>query len=58
MPVETAVRGLVEGIRRDRFMIIPGWKVKTTYWMYRLTPTWLWNVVTDAIVARARGHLT
>lgn len=56
--VERAVHALVEGIEHDRFMIIPGWKVKITYWTYRLTPTWLWNVVTDAIVARARAHLT
>jgi hypothetical protein len=30
MPVETAARGLVDGIRRDGFMIIPGFKVKLT----------------------------
>jgi NAD(P)-dependent dehydrogenase (short-subunit alcohol dehydrogenase family) len=53
MPVEAAVRGLVEGIERDEFMIVPGWKVKLTYWMYRLTPMWLWNVITDSIVAKA-----
>lgn len=53
MPVETAVRGLVNGIRRDEFMVIPGWKVKLTYWMHRVTPDWLWNAITDAIVAKA-----
>lgn len=58
MSAETAVRRLIEGIERNRFMIMPGWKVKTTYWMYRLTPTWLWNAITDAIVARARSHPT
>jgi len=34
-PVEDAVRGLVNGIESVEFMIIPGWKVKTTYWMHR-----------------------
>ena len=53
MPVEAAVRGLVHGIQRDKFLIIPGFKVKFTYWMHRLTPTWLWNMVTDGMVARA-----
>jgi 3-dehydrosphinganine reductase len=53
MPVERAVRGLIEGIKGDQFMIIPGLKVKLTYWMHRLAPDWLWNVTTDAIVANA-----
>ena len=53
IPVEVAVRGLVEGIERDEAMIIPGWKVKFTYWLYRLTPVRLWNAITDAIVAKA-----
>jgi len=53
MSSDVAVRGLVHGIRRDQFLIIPGFKVKLTYWMHRLTPTWLWNAVTDRMVARA-----
>jgi short-subunit dehydrogenase len=53
MPVETAVRGLVKGIESDEFMIIPGWKVNLTYWAHRVTPDWLWNGITDAIVAKA-----
>ena len=53
MPIEAAVRGLVNGIGRDEFMIIPGWKVKFTYWMYRLAPASLWNLITDAIVSKA-----
>lgn len=53
MPVESAVRGLVQGIRSDEFMIIPGFKVKLTYWMYRITPGWLWNAITDAMVQKA-----
>ena len=53
MPVEAAVRGLVKGIKHDEAMIIPGWKVKFTYWMHRITPDRLWNAFTDAIVAKA-----
>jgi 3-dehydrosphinganine reductase len=53
MPVDTAVRGLIEGIRRNQFMIIPGLKVQLTYWMHRLAPDWLWNGMTDAMVAKA-----
>ncbi|HEY6301885.1 MAG TPA: SDR family NAD(P)-dependent oxidoreductase [Terriglobales bacterium] len=53
MPVEAAVRGLVEGIEHDEAMIIPGWKVKFTYWMHRITPDRMWNAITDSIVAKA-----
>ena len=59
MPVDAAVRGLVRGIQLDEFLIIPGFGVKLTYWMHRLTPTWLLNVVTDSVVAgglRAEDH--
>ena len=34
-------------------MIIPGFKVRLTYWMHRLLPDELWNAITDAIVAKA-----
>ncbi len=57
MSVEAAVRGLVNGVRRDQFMIVPGFKVKFTYLMYRLTPNWLWNAITDAIVAKALRNM-
>ena len=58
MPVEAAVRGLVKGIEHDEAMIIPGWKVKFTYWMHRITPDRLWNAVTDGIVAKATREST
>ena len=58
MPVEAAVRGLVKGIEHDEAMIIPGWKVKFTYWMHRVTPDRLWNAVTDTIVAKALREST
>ena len=58
MPVDAAVRGLVKGIEHDEAMIIPGWNVKFTYWMHRITPDRLWNAVTDAIVAKALREST
>ncbi|HEY7067644.1 MAG TPA: SDR family NAD(P)-dependent oxidoreductase [Chloroflexota bacterium] len=57
MPVETAVRGLIEGIRRDEFMIIPGFKVQLTYWLHRVLPDRAWNAITDALVAQALRNL-
>lgn len=51
MPPETAVRGLVD--RERRVHDHSGFKVKLTYWMHRLTPDWMWNAITDAIVAKA-----
>lgn len=53
MPVDEVIQGLVDGIRNDEFLIIPGLKVKLTYWAHRITPPWLWHTVTDAIVADA-----
>jgi hypothetical protein len=53
MPADAAVRGLVNGIQRDDFLIIPGFKVKLMYWTHRLLPVGLWNTITDAIVAKA-----
>lgn len=53
MPVDAAVHGLIQGIQRDRFLIIPGLGVQLTYWMHRLTPSWLWHAMTDNMVAKA-----
>ena len=53
MPVDEVIQGLIDGIRNDEFLIIPGLKVKLTYWAHRITPPWLWHTVTDAIVADA-----
>jgi len=58
MPVEAAVRGLVKGIEHDEAMIVPGRKVKFTYWMHRITPDRVWNAVTDTIVAKALREST
>jgi short-subunit dehydrogenase len=56
MLVEAAVHGLVTGIQRDQFMIIPGFKTKLTYWLYRFTPTSFWNRFTDKLVSRALNN--
>jgi len=52
---EFAVRKLIAGIERGKFLIIPGWRSKVVYWAFRLTPLALWNWVTDAIVAYANA---
>uniref|UniRef100_UPI003F49358E SDR family NAD(P)-dependent oxidoreductase n=1 Tax=Cupriavidus necator TaxID=106590 RepID=UPI003F49358E len=54
MPVEVAVRGLLHGLSRGKFLIVPGWRSKALYWAARLTPLPLWNAIADAIVARAQ----
>lgn len=53
MGCEDAVRALLRGVRRNRPLIIPGWRSKLVYWAARLTPLPLWNFITDALVARA-----
>ena len=53
MSMEQAVSGLLDGIRRKQFMIVPGFKAKLTHWLLRLTPLPLWHAITDAIVAHA-----
>lgn len=53
MPVESAVQGLVRGIQRDDFLIIPGLKTKLMYWTHRVLPVGVWNAVTDRIVAQS-----
>ena len=53
MSPEAAARELVRGIRSDQFLIIPGLKMKLAWWLYRLTPVWMWNSITDSIVAKA-----
>ena len=50
LPATVAVGALMRGIERGRFLIIPGWRAKLVFWMYRLTPTPLWNAVSDALV--------
>ncbi|MFZ3183505.1 MAG: SDR family NAD(P)-dependent oxidoreductase [Pseudomonas sp.] len=50
---EHAVSALISGIQRGKFLIIPGLRNKLVHWAVRVTPTSLWNVITDAIVARA-----
>ncbi len=53
LPPEQAIDGLLQGIRRNRFMIVPGWKNRLTHWALRLTPLPLWQAITDGIVGHA-----
>lgn len=49
---QVVVRGLLSGIRRKQFLIIPGIRSKLVYWAQRWTPMVLWHLVTDAIIRR------
>lgn len=51
--LDQAIDGLFDGLRRDRFLIVPGLRTRLVHWALRLTPEPLWNVITDAIVGRA-----
>jgi len=51
LPVEPAVAALVDGILKDRFLIVPGLRMKLIHWAFRLTPLRVWNAVTDVIIA-------
>ena len=53
MNIDKAVDALLDAIASREFMITPGWKTLVTYWAQRLTPMWLWNVITDAMVTGA-----
>lgn len=52
--VDFAVRKLLDGMSRNSFLIIPGWRSKTLYWLHRVLPLFLWNAVGDRITSRAR----
>ncbi len=57
LPPEQAIDCLLQGIRHNRFMIVPGWKNRLTHWALRLTPLPLWQAITDGIVGHAlRRH--
>jgi 3-dehydrosphinganine reductase len=53
MSMVAAIEGLVSGLRGNRFLIVPGWRTRLVHLALRLTPSGLWNAITDAIVARA-----
>lgn len=50
LTLSQALAGITKGLDNKRFMIIPGFKAKCTFWMNRLTPIWLQNRVIDVIV--------
>lgn len=51
--IAQAIDGLLAGMRRNQFLIVPGWRSRLLYLVSRLTPERLWNGFTDWIVARA-----
>jgi len=51
--IERAIDGLLAGLRRRRFLVIPGVRSRLVYLAQSLTPITLWHAITDRIVARA-----
>ena len=50
LTLSEALTQIINGLDKKRFIIIPGFKAKCTFWMNRLTPIWLQNKVIDVIV--------
>ncbi len=53
MDMHEAIAGLLAGLRRNTFTIVPGWRTRLVHLALRLTPEALWHGVTDRIVAWA-----
>ncbi len=51
---EVVARAIVRGIRRGKFLIIPGVMARLLYFFHRLTNGWATRVPSDAIAAYAR----
>lgn len=54
MQPENVANGLIKGLRKGQFMIIPGLDGKLTWWAKRMLPGLVFKVL-DMIVARARA---
>lgn len=52
LPVEVAVNGILDGLRKRDFMITPGFKAKLTRYLAR-SHTWLFRRIVDSKVANA-----
>jgi NAD(P)-dependent dehydrogenase (short-subunit alcohol dehydrogenase family) len=50
LTLDEALPQIIRGIERRRFMIIPGKLAKCTFWLNRLTPVWLHNLVIDQLI--------
>jgi NAD(P)-dependent dehydrogenase (short-subunit alcohol dehydrogenase family) len=53
LPVETACAGILRGLERDRFMIIPGRLARATAALQRYAPRRITQGIADWIVARS-----
>jgi hypothetical protein len=53
LPVETACAGILRGLERNRFMIIPGRLARATAALQRYAPRHITQGVADWIVARS-----
>lgn len=52
LTLDEALPVIIKGIGQRKFMIIPGWQAKMTFWLNRITPIWLQNRVMDFLVKR------
>ncbi len=52
LTLSEAVPQIIKGLERRRFMIIPGFLAKCTFWMNRIAPIWLQNAIMDWLVKR------
>ena len=51
--VEQAVGELISGLQREKAIIVLGGMSRVTFWLHRLLPPSVWNMVTDRIVTKA-----
>jgi NAD(P)-dependent dehydrogenase (short-subunit alcohol dehydrogenase family) len=55
--VERAVRMILEGARRRKFLVLLGIKAKLTYLLLKLAPLWFVHLIADRVVRRVlRDH--
>jgi len=53
LSVEEAVSGIMDGLRKEKFLIIPGGRAKMTNFLVRFAPQWLNHLIADGIVKKA-----
>lgn len=56
LPPETVAKAILDGVARRRYVILPGFESKLTYWLVSLSGTLAYPVV-DWLIARARREM-
>ena len=57
IPVGTAVRDLIKGLRKDSPVIVTGGMSRAAFWINRLMPPSWWFAFNDATVAKALRNM-